>query len=483
RNVCDLNCCCDPQCGEEEAALFTSCSVGSVRQVADCGNEQLCHRDVALYSLANTAEGFSVRDSSIQKYVNADIFCIQSQNYVESLSYRLPALPTDGNFDSLSQEFSGFSFNLKSSDRPRSASPGYQYGDIIETAGTNGERRILQLPGAAVNTNCLDTNPVGFLKQQISRCTISMVVDRDCTSLQALNMNTYTGVQMISIVPMVVMSATLKSLEGTLSPVELSPASNLQPALLKPTLCLNVVHQVAIVVKHNPAGEIVNVSANVVLGPVQGTTLSLEQEFRITFVQEEGSNERTFKRRIVRSTNPEGTLSIYQSGKNQDCLRGTQERSPVLFGRGMVSGCTFNLEEGANCSLVSNLLLDVLRGSEDMQYVAAFGTPTLDNVLDWVPLETIFTPGGAQSCTIPLSRHLEIKWTKYGSLENPQAQIVSFKELIQTNSSDMALLFGGSTAVTSSVNFVSVSASAERGFQAPPTIDAKLPSEFFFPFT
>ena len=32
---------------------------------------------------------------------------------------------------------------------------------MIETAGENGERRILQFPGAAVNINCLDTNPVG----------------------------------------------------------------------------------------------------------------------------------------------------------------------------------------------------------------------------------------------------------------------------------------------------------------------------------
>jgi len=48
-----------------------------------------------------------------------------------------------------------------------------------------------------------------------------------------------------------------------------------------------------------------------------------------------------------------------------------------------------------------------------------------------------------------------------------------------------ASLFGGSAVVTvtSSVNFVPVSAPSEPGFQAPPTIDAKLPSEFFFPFT
>jgi len=44
-------------------------------------------------------------------------------------------------------------------------------------------------------------------------------------------------------------------------------------------------NQVAVVLKYNPAGEIVNVSASVVLGPVRGVLLTLEQEFSITFVQ------------------------------------------------------------------------------------------------------------------------------------------------------------------------------------------------------
>ena len=53
--------------------------------------------------------------------------------------------------------------------------------------------------------------------------------------------------------------------------------------MMNETCCL--VHQVAMVVKYNPAGEIVNVSVALVLGPVNGTTLSLELQFGITFVQ------------------------------------------------------------------------------------------------------------------------------------------------------------------------------------------------------
>lgn len=93
---------------------------------------------------------------------------------------------------------------------------------------------------------------------------------------------------------------------------------------------------------------------------------------------------------------------------------------------------------------------------------------------------------------------------------NPQAQLVSIKEVIQTNKSSLvrlsvsqiltgnmagfqkwlffsvpqALLSGGSNIllIRSSVAFVAVSASASPGYRAMPTINAKLPADFFFPF-
>lgn len=46
-----------------------------------------------------------------------------------------------------------------------------------------------------------------------------------------------------------------------------------------------------------------------------------------------------------------------------------------------------------------------------------------------------------QSCSVPLSLHLEIEWTKYGSLVNPNAQIVSVKEIIQTNTTSLVSFY------------------------------------------
>lgn len=51
--------------------------------------------------------------------------------------------------------------------------------------------------------------------------------------------------------------------------------------------------------------------------------------------------------------------------------------------------CTCRLEDAANCSLVSQVLLDVLRGPNYPQYVASFGNSPLENPLDWVQIQNV----------------------------------------------------------------------------------------------
>ncbi|KAM7000790.1 tectonic-1 [Tautogolabrus adspersus] len=523
-DVCDINCCCDRDCSEE-VALFTSCSVDTVS-----GNKQLCSRDVASYSLRNTIDGFSEVYSSVRKEKSYDILCIQSQNRVDGFSHPSPALPTDGNFDSLFKTFTSFIFGSEEDRAELSAaelqaSSGYQYGDVMLTAAQNGQRGMFMLPAAGVTADCVDNSPAAFLKDQSSRCSQQVVLDQDCSGLPVLSMETYTNIQLLSgkskdaaVVPVEVTSVVLQSVDGTQSELQISGAENFNPVLLKPTLCAHVVLKVVYTMTYNPAGEILNVTVSLVLGFVNEAAWTLKQEFHITFVQEDQeaaalhysgnpgyvfglplvSGTKTAESvltGITRSIDPGDTLSLLHSAQDQDCLRGRHQRSPVLFGLDYVSGCTFRkdvltlntsdlLDDAANCSQVHQVLLDVLRGPNYPQYVASFGNSLLDSPLDWVPIKSNLNAGEAQRCSIPLSLHLEIEWTKYGSLVNPQAQIVNVKEIIQTNSSSLVLLSAGSSilSVSTSVSFTPVSAPALPGYRATPTINAKLPFDFFFPF-
>ncbi|KAF3837764.1 hypothetical protein F7725_009532 [Dissostichus mawsoni] len=144
-----------------------------------------------------------------------------------------------------------------------------------------------------------------------------------------------------------------------------------------------------------------------------------------------------------------------------------------------------SLQTGGYCQLLSGpaAAAGCSEGAEPPQHVASFGNSLLDSPMDWLPIKNNLNPGEAQSCSIPLSLHLEVEWTQYGSLVNPQAQIVSIKEIIQTNTTSLEVLSAGSStlSISSSVAFIPVSA-ALPGYRATPTIDAKLPFDFFFPF-
>ncbi|CAH2283777.1 tectonic-1 isoform X2 [Pelobates cultripes] len=141
--------------------------------------------------------------------------------------------------------------------------------------------------------------------------------------------------------------------------------------------------------------------------------------------------------------------------------------------------------ETAFCQLAADVVLNVLRDQQFPQYVASFGNSQPQNVLDWVPIVdvTALTPTEVNTCKMPVSLELEVRWTKYGSLVNPQAQIVNVTQKITYNAIPTAFL--GSEKLVQifcSVTFVDVSASAEPGYKAQPTFDAKLPFDFFYPF-
>lgn len=502
--VCDANCCCDTACGDQ-VAVFTGCSLISVSS-----NQQLCSRDVASYSLGFTKDGYAKLQSSVQGKTSSDLFCIWSHNGVDGFTHPSPDIPTDGNFDSLFQKSISFVFSSEESGAQTSAAKvaafsGYQYGDVLATRGGSGERGQLWLPTSGVSAHCVDASPAAFLVDQSHRCSRRLVLERDCSTLPTLNMDSFTSIQVLAgrknnVVPTVVTSVVLQSVEGTQTQLHPNDGGNLRPVFLNSKLCANVVLKVAYVFKYTPAGEIVNVMLSLVLGFIREAALPLQQEFQIVFVQDEvtvhhGGNPgyviglplvsgTMTAAGIVRSVNPRDTISVLYSGENQDCLRDPHQRSPILFGVDFVSGCTLRIEEDANCSLVLQNILGVLRGSSYPQYIASFGNSPLNAILDWLPIRSNFNLGEIKSCSIPVSFHLEIQWTKYGSLVNPQAQLVSIKEIIQTSNNSLAFLSGGSNIlpISVSVAFVAASADASPGYRAKPTFKAKLPSDFFYPF-
>ncbi|KAM4708740.1 LOW QUALITY PROTEIN: tectonic-1 [Discoglossus pictus] len=494
---CDGNCCCDPDCSASDFSVFSECSVSVVK-----GDGELCTQEAVFYSI-NSSLNIPQRTVQTVELNNPKIFCIQTINYEPALSFITPSVPAENDFDILLKEFGGVYFNTETDGQNSVASAtSYKYSSPIQTA----DNTYLKIPAPLGTKACTDNNPVGFLVNQDFTCSRSIQIE-NC-SIPELTLGTYTKVRILALpnltdlVNITVKSILMKSLNGTLSPGTLNDKTPQWDSAAG--ICTDVVLGGSYLVTYTDQGKITNVAASFFLGAINRAMVPLQQHFQINFIQEHtaGLNPSPlsgnpgyvfglplvagFKSQypIIQSSDRFGQLSILKSSSDQSCLSEEGNRAAVLFGYNVVSGCTLRYTSTTICQLAADTALNVLKGQQFPDYVASFGNSQPQNVLDWVPI-TVISPTEQGSikntCKIPVSFELEVRWTKYGSLVNPQAKIVNMTQKmtyasIPVSGSDTTL------QISSSALFVDVSAPAEPGYKAQPTIDAKLPFDFFYPF-
>ncbi|KAF1431075.1 Tectonic-1, partial [Spheniscus humboldti] len=508
---CDVNCCCDPDCSAADVSLFTTCSVPIVT-----GDSRLCSQKAAIYSLdveANPPE----RIFKLIDQVNPSVFCIHATNYKQALSFSSPEMPTSENFDQLLKQFGSASFSAEpdswnmntDAQNPSDVNEtySYEYGVAIQTADA-----FLRLPSPVVSSWCSDANPAGFLVNQATKCIRSVSVEK-CGNIQAVSMLFYINSSILAV-NITVQSIVVQSLNGMRN--LLNGSDVLRLPMILDELCINIVLGVSYHITYTDTGEIIEAAASFVLGAINKEALSIQQSFEISFTQVNtkpvplsgnpgyvvGLPVRAGFRpqgypfpveilfaALVLNTNKYSQLTILQSTSNQDCLAAQGARTPILFGYNMISGCKLRITAAMKCQPLTQTLLDLLKGQSFPEYVASFGNSQAQDVLDWVPITHLHTSEQRiyntfqSSCQIPVSLEIEVKWTKYGSLVNPQARIVNVTATITTTT--LKQLPSGrerTIPITSSVVFTDISSPAEPGYKAWPTINAKLPFDFFFPF-
>ncbi|XP_042297816.1 tectonic-1 [Sceloporus undulatus] len=425
----------------------------------------------------------------------------------DALSFQTPEIPTSHNFDKL-LEFDGDAFGTENDLGLRVESETwhgtdanettrYQYKDLIQTS--NG---YLRLPAPLFFSWCAHDNPAGFLMNQAAKCN-TVIQEKDCTTLPALSMEFYTNISILAVpnssqmVNITIQSITVQTLDG------LRTRLNNTDVVMLPTLhaksCSNVVLEANYLTTFTEAGEIIGVAVSLVLGTINVAAIFIQQAFAIRFIQQDtrpiplsGSpgyvigqpvraGFRSAGSGVIQSVNEKGQLTIMKSTPAQDCLGVEGIRTPVLFGYNMMSGCQLRITKDADCELLAPALLTVLKGQNFPDCVATFGDSLPQNGPDWIQIHNNITK--LSTCEIPVSFEIEVQWTKYGSLVNPQAKIVSLTATVMTAALPQVALGNESTIqILTSVTFADVSTPASPGYKALPTIKANLPFDFFFPF-
>ncbi|PNI64693.1 TCTN1 isoform 8 [Pan troglodytes] len=456
---CDVNCCCDPDCSSVDFSVFSACSVPVVT-----GDSQFCSQKAVIYSLNFTANP-PQRVFELVDQINPSIFCIHITNYKPALSFINPEVPDENNFDTLMKTSDGFTLNAESYisfttklDIPTAAK--YEYGVPLQTSDS-----FLRFPSSLTSSLCTDNNPAAFLVNQAVKCTRKINLEQ-CEEIEALSMAFYSSPEILRVpdsrkkVPITVQSIVIQSLNKTLTRRE--DTDVLQPTLVNAghfSLCVNVVLEVKYSLTYTDAGEVTKADLSFLLGTVSSVVVPLQQKFEIHFLQE-------------------NTQPVPLSGN-----------PGYVVGLPLAAGFQPHKTGALPCQLVAQKVKSLLWGQGFPDYVAPFGNSQAQDMLDWVPIHFITQSFNRKhfvlqdSCQLPGALVIEVKWTKYGSLLNPQAKIVNVTANLISSSFPEANSGNERTIlISTAVTFVDVSAPAEAGFRAPPAINARLPFNFFFPF-
>ncbi|KAM4858223.1 tectonic-1 isoform X2 [Urocitellus parryii] len=384
----------------------------------------------------------------------------------------------------------------------------YEYGAQLRTSN-DSSAPFLRLPSPLMSSLCADDNPAAFLVDQAVTCTRRMDLEQ-CEEIEALSMARYSSPTILRApnsgkkVFITIQSIVIQSLNKTLTRLEHTDV--LWPTLVgsgQERICIHVVLEVKYSLTYTEKGEIMKAAVSFLLGTVSSAVIPLQQKFEIHFTQQDtkpvplsgnpgyvvglpvaAGFQPQKGSRIIQTTNRYGQLTILRSSAEQDCLAVEGTRTPVLFGYNMQSGCKLRLTSALPCRLVARKVKDLLKGQGFPDYVAPFGNSQAQDALDWVPVHfATLSSNVKDSCQLPVALVIEVKWTKYGSLLNPQARIVNVTaNLISSSFPETSAGNERTVLISTAVTFAAVSAPAEPGFRARPAINARLPFNFFFPF-
>ncbi|KAI9093126.1 hypothetical protein DFS34DRAFT_274252 [Phlyctochytrium arcticum] len=521
-NLCDPNCCCDPDCSSAARASYFrgEClpESGLVSEVPVGGASagSVCHASAALNNVAAVlSQGgdqcVSVREGSVRK------FALPSPS----------TYTTAGTFQNIFQQ-APYSYSSTASTPQSLPRTAYKYGDIIQVAfpGPPALRTALRLPVARISSLCEDTSPARFLKAQNSACARALNSNgTQCTAGTAFDYRYYSALSVIAN-PVngstVAIGATCVNAAGATITCA-NPTFN--PVTQN---CDNAVSLISYVITYAVSSPevttIVDIKMQATLSSQDARTGSIEQRFTATFALvslsggttpavRSGNSGYVFGRPVLAGTRSGGTISVQASGLSipqniYDAGTGRitcgsptnpAARLPVTFGTNVATGCTLHLalaDLAAGCTALATTIYNIqtqsLMGISHVGRTGSSGSALDDwlTVINALPVGTPVSSADDSSCSNLLTNvNIEFLIADVGISTSPQPNIIGarFRPTLGSFSWSCANVIDclSSTQpfhIASTVTFLYVRGPPEMVLPPPPQLVKGLPDDIFYPF-
>ncbi|KAG8175322.1 hypothetical protein JTE90_002867 [Oedothorax gibbosus] len=503
-NYCDINCCCDPDCSEEDVKVFSNChSRPLVPDKYYCYQSDIILKNNTVYKMVKDPE--------------SSLFCIVHDNLKQHLRFNeIPVLKSHRDLDTLLEYQSKFISSWK--DKEDSVEPesiNLKAGSPIKIEYLNAKQKVgntfWKLPAACFTRMCSCNQDVRYLEDFDSACSRAITNHREeCTSNAFLLAETFTEFCIASHSDISTALSSLiahtKAANSTNKPDGCTKI-RFESNILKPKylygFCFNVVSGVRFRVTHNGVYGISDVSVELSYINISEADTMISQRFSVQF---EWDNVTDIERRsgnpgyqiglpILTGTNSsiselleikmqQNGLSVLDRDIEGRC---NSERRMVKFGKNYKTDCVLKYAK-TNCKSLQERIYNILLGSSQKQvFVGVFGNANASNAEDWIEAyhedrEVVQPEDG--TCNFILGLKINVAFAAVGTVVNPQYKILGVgyhyakPEKVDLSCSPACQ----DLMLSASVSFFDVTEPAIPHYPKVPTIKANLPSDFFYPF-
>ncbi|KAL1516568.1 hypothetical protein ABEB36_000468 [Hypothenemus hampei] len=519
-NICDINCCCDPDCSQTDKRIFQYCQIESNSYLDD----RYCHYTKLLY-INNTQFHWQVDQNGL--------FCVVRSNKPES--YLVQNDMPIAKVEDLKQEYEFWPYEHSNGNHVVKFR--YSFGDPIIIIRNDSTLDFLNLPINLLTQSCQFSKDVFYLNNLKTVCSQKIQEENVFLKLETFFQD-FKIMANGSTEPWLCSEHFTNCTKIYNGDMKFTCFSDVKRSL---RICHNVVKSINLRFYHNGTNGlkkviVLGVLTNVSYPLTSGSDSTITQSYSVEFlwINQTKNYSKTFSGNpgyiiakpilIGQKLNRKNDTFIQRKerfvdnfmtfpepiGETHECVRNESFYVPLEFGTNLLTRCTFNrlitihVKQNASsvCQGVQEEIYRLWGVSNNSLVYGYFGNALTTRKDDWGEVLYDITPRAflnftrgnftvnstnLQCFNLSTSVNIQIIYSRIRmKMIHNQAKIVGIKiSFLNAKNESFPLKenkFNVSFRLISQVSFHDATTDVEKHYVDPPGLDFRLPYDFFYPF-